>query len=72
METAPVELPIVPDDAEVSAVGIGTTSLTLMWDAVDNADSYKVYVTADGGERTEAGTAADTWLRVDGLTPGTD
>lgn len=72
LETAPVELPIVPDDAEVSAVGIGTTSLTLMWDAVDNADSYKVYVTADGGERTEAGTAADTWLRVDRLAPGTD
>ena len=72
LETAPVELPIVPDDAEVSAVGIGTTSLTLMWDAVDNADSYKVYATADGGERTEAGTAADTWLRVDRLAPGTD
>ena len=72
LEEAPVELPVVPDDAEVSAVGIGTTSLTLMWDAVDNADSYKVYVAADGGERTEAGTTTDTWLRVDGLTEGTD
>ena len=72
LKAAPVELPEIPGDAEVSAVGIGTTSLTLMWDAVENADSYKVYATADGGERTEIGTAADTWLRVDRLAPGTD
>ena len=72
LKAAPVELPEIPGDAEVSAVGIGTTSLTLMWDAVENVDSYKVYATADGGERTEIGTAADTWLRVDRLAPGTD
>ena len=72
LKAVPVELPEIPGDAEVSAVGIGTTSLTLMWDAVENVDSYKVYATADGGERTEIGTAADTWLRVDRLAPGTD
>ena len=72
LEAAPIELPAVPADAEIKAVGIGTTSLTLMWDAVENADSYRVYAAADGGERTEAGTTEDTWLRVEGLTPGTD
>ena len=72
LTAAPTKIPEVSDDAKASAVGIGTTSLTLTWDAIENADTYKVYAAADGGEKAEIGTCADTWMRVDELAPGTD
>ena len=72
LEEAPAKIPSVPDGAEVFAAGIGTESLTLIWDAVDDADSYNVYMTEKGTEeKVSVGTTEDTWFKIDGLKPGT-
>jgi hypothetical protein len=58
--TTPVDPPDIP--AGLAVVGTGVTSLTLSWDACDDATGYKLYrSTTPSGSYTEvySGTAAD-------------
>ncbi len=73
LENAPAEIPEIPAESKGRAIGIGTDSLTLVWDTVENADSYNVYVSDPASETSRlAGSTEKTWLKIGELTQGTD
>ena len=69
LEEADLPAPVIPQDAELTVTGVESTTLVLLWDAAENAESYEVTVW-DAGEALYTEQTSDTWLRISGLTPG--
>ncbi len=66
-----VELATLASPAMVSAVSTAPDSITLSWQAVDDAVMYQLFTYDAGADHIEMlGTTADTSIVMDGLEPG--
>ena len=63
---------MIPEDAEAFTAGIESTAVTLIWDAVEGADSYHVYALEADAQDAEPVSTEETFIRLTGLKPGTE
>ncbi|WP_079908468.1 S-layer homology domain-containing protein [Paenibacillus sp. 32352] len=63
--------PIIPNPpVSVTATAVSDKSINVSWDAVSDAQSYKVVLATDGYERTIANDYKDTSYTIKDLSPG--
>lgn len=72
LKGASVQIPVIEDDAQGKAIGIATDSLALMWDEVENTDSYNVYISDGTGENRRKESTENAWMKIGNLVPGTE
>ena len=72
LDEAEIPVPVIPEDAEAFTAGIESTAVTLIWDAVEGADSYHVYALEADAQDAEPVSTEETFIRLTGLKPGTE